>query len=503
MATTSSTTTDFDVVIIGAGISGIGAACHLATRRPGTSFAILEGRDEVGGTWSLFRYPGIRSDSDMPTYGYGFKPWTHRKSIADGHLILDYLRETVAEHGLDARIRFGHRVVGAHFSSATGRWTVTARRSDGATIQCTARFLLLGTGIYDHERGFTPEFAGIEDFRGRVVHPQQWPQDLDYTGKRVVVIGSGATAVTLIPSMAATASHVTMLQRSPSYVFSLPAEDVMASALNTVLGHERAARLVRWKNLAFTRAIYKACHRFPRTARKVLIAAVRRKLPPHFDVDTHFTPRYNPWEQRLCIVPNGDLFKALSTGRAAVVTDRIDRFTGTGILLESGRELAADIVVTATGFTMSPFGKIRFEVDGRAVNLPETTVHKSTMLSGVPNLVFIIGYTNISWTLKVDLVGEYFCRLLDFMDARGYHTVEPVLSDPRMDRVPLVHDLTSGYVQRGIAAFPRAGTEEPWTAEMAYESDLDRLRNAAIDDPALKFGSGTSKPAPFAEKVAQ
>ncbi|WP_431962390.1 flavin-containing monooxygenase [Nocardia sp. bgisy134] len=489
IATISHTqTADFDVLIIGAGISGIGAAYHLKTRRPGTSFAVLEGRDSIGGTWSLFQYPGIRSDSDMPTYGFSFKPWTHRKSIADGHLILDYLRETVAENGLTDHIRFGHRVIGAEFSSATGLWTVTAQHSGSdETTRFTARFLLLGTGIYDHQTGFTPEFTGVEDFDGRLVHPQHWPQDLDYTGKRVVVIGSGATAVTLIPSMAGKTSHITMLQRSPSYVFSLPAEDVTAGALNKALGHERAYRIIRRKNIMISRAIYKACHRAPRLARKLLIAAVRRQLPAHFDVDTHFTPRYNPWEQRLCMVPNGDLFKTLSTGRASVVTDRIARFTKTGILLESGQELAADIVVTATGFSMSPLGKIRFEVDGRQVNLPDTTVYKSMMLSGVPNLAFVVGYTNISWTLKVDLVCEHFCRLLDHMDSHGYRTVEPVLTDPHMERVPLVHDLSSGYVQRGIAQFPKAGTKGSWTVEMAYEDDAERLREGPVEDSALRF----------------
>lgn len=503
MTTNSHPSTDFDVLIVGAGISGIGAACHLTRRRPGTSFAILEAGAGVGGTWNLFRYPGIRSDSDMPTYGYGFKPWRHRKSIADGHLILDYLRETVAEHGLAGHIRFGHRVTEAQFSTPRARWTVTTQHPDGRTTRFTARFLLSSTGIYDHAAGFTPAFDGIEDFQGTVVHPQHWPQDLDYTGKRVVVIGSGATAMTLIPSMAPTAGHVTMLQRSPSYVFSLPAEDVLATALNTVLGRERAYRLIRRKNIAFTRAIFKACHRFPRIARRVLIAAVRRQLPAHFDVDTHFTPRYNPWEQRLCIVPDGDLFKAVTAGRASVVTDRIDRFTETGILLESGRELTADVIVTATGFTMTPFGGIRLEVDGQSVHLPDTTVYKSVMLSGVPNLAFVVGYTNISWTLKVDLVGEYLCRLLDYMDARGHRTVAPVLSDPHMDRVPLVHDLTSGYVRRGIAAFPRAGTNEPWISEMAYESDVERLRNDPIDDPALMFGSGAPAVLASTEKVAR
>ncbi|MGW4291072.1 flavin-containing monooxygenase [Streptomyces sp. NPDC004673] len=480
-------TADVDVLIVGAGISGIGAAGHLASQRPGTTFTILEARESIGGTWDLFRYPGIRSDSDMPTFGYGFKPWTHRKSIADGHLILDYLQQTVADKRLARHIRFGHRVTGAEFSTAERRWTVTAERVDtGQQLTFTARFLLLGTGYYDHGEGFTPKFAGVEDFRGRVVHPQHWPEDLDYTGKQVLVIGSGATAVTLIPSMASRAGHVTMLQRSPGYIFSLPSEDVVAGVLRKVLGHHRAHKLVRRKNILLTRGVYKLCRRAPKLTRKLLIAGVRRRLPRHFDVDTHFNPSYAPWDQRLCVVPDGDLFKALSSGRASVVTDRIARFTEAGILLESGRELAADIIVTATGLNMSPFGKMRLQVDGRPINLSDATAYKAMMLSGVPNLVFALGYTNLSWTLKVDLVWEHFCRLLDYLDSHGYDTVTPVLHDPAMERVPFMN-LSAGYVERGIGAFPRAGTRGPWTVEMAYEKDVERLRDGPVEDAALHF----------------
>ncbi len=489
---------DVDVLIIGAGISGIGAASHLKARRPATSFAVLEARDAIGGTWSLFRYPGIRSDSDMPTFGFGFKPWTHRKSIADGHLIVDYLRETVSEHGLTGHIRLGHRVLGAEFSSSTGRWIVTAQQAGSRKkTRFTARFLFLGTGYYDYEAGFTPEFTGVEDFEGRVVHPQHWPQDLDYTGKRAVVIGSGATAITLIPSMAGTAGHVTMLQRSPSYVLSAPAEDAITNALNRVLGHKRAHRIVRRKNIMVTRGIYTACRRAPKLMRRLLIANVRRQLPRHFDVDTHFTPRYDPWDQRLCVVPDGDLFKAISTGRASVVTDRIERFTKAGILLESGQELSADIIVTATGLTMSPFGKIQLSVDGQKVNPPDTTAYKAMMLSGVPNFAFALGYTNLSWTLKVDLVCEHFCRLLDHMDSHGYGTVEPVLNDLGMERAPFM-ELSAGYVHRGIAKFPRAGANGPWTVEMAYEKDVERLREGPVEDSALKFTA--VEPAPPAPR---
>lgn len=481
------TTTHFDVLIVGAGISGIGAAAHLKTRRPGTSFAVLEGRDSIGGTWSLFQYPGIRSDSDMPTFVYNFKPWTHRKSIADGHIITDYLDQTVTDNGLAEQIRFGYRVIGAEFSRSEALWTVTAQHSaSGETTHFSARFLFLGTGYYDYEAGYTPEFTGVQDFEGQVIHPQFWPKDLDYTGKRVIVIGSGATAVTLIPSMADKAGHITMLQRSPSYVFTIPAEDPIANTLNRVLGHDRAYNIVRRKNIALGRGIFKACKRAPKLMRKLLIANVARQLPKHFDVDTHFTPRYDPWDQRLCMVPDGDLFNAISAGKASVVTDRIARFTKTGILLESGQELAADIIVTATGLNMSPFGKIALNVDGEQVHLPDTTAYKSMMLSGVPNFVFAIGYTNISWTLKVDLVCEHFCRLLEYMDSHGYGIVEPVLDDPHMERVPLM-DMSSGYVQRGIAKFPHGGTSGPWAFKHAYEMDVHRLREGPVADDALKF----------------
>jgi cation diffusion facilitator CzcD-associated flavoprotein CzcO len=479
--------TDFDVLIVGAGISGIGAACYLRSRLPGRSFTILEGRDAIGGTWDLFRFPGIRSDSDLFTFGFAFKPWKSTRSIAAADLIRDYLHETVAEYRLEPDIRFGHRVTAARWSSEDARWTVTAQRAGGETVELTCRFLFTGTGYYDYEQGFTPEFPGAEDFAGPIIHPQLWPEDLDYAGKRVVIIGSGATAVTILPAMAETAQHVTMLQRSPSYVLSLPAEDPVFKALKPIVGLPRAYRATRRKNIWMQRAIYKLSQRYPRQARRVLMADARRRLPKGFDVDTHFNPTYDPWDQRMCLVPDGDMYEAISDGKASVVTDRIDRFTRDGIRLASGRVLQADIIVTATGLNLLPMGGITFTVDGAAVDLPETTVYKSMMLAGVPNFAFAIGYINASWTLKVDLVCEHMCRLLAHMDERDADMVVPVRGDDdEMERLPLFV-LTSGYVLRGIQRFPHAGTRGPWTAEHAYERDVERLRDGPVDDPELQF----------------
>ena len=477
-----------DVLIIGAGISGIGAACHLTMHRPNTRFAVLESRETLGGTWSLFRYPGIRSDSDMQTFGYGFRPWTHRKAIADGHLILDYLQQTADEYGVTPQIRFGHKVLAADFSTATGLWTVKVQKAgQDAPELLTARFLFAGTGYYDYDAGYTPDFPGRDDFAGRIVHPQHWPQDLDYTDKRVVVIGSGATAVTLIPSMAGKARHVTMLQRSPGYVFSMPAEDAIANALHRLLPTQLAHRAIRAKNIFIIRRLFRYSRRWPKTMRRLLIGNLRRQLPKTFDVATHFTPSYNPWEQRLCVVPDGDMFKAIAAGKASVATDQIERFTKTGILLQSGQELAADIIVTATGLNMLPLGRMALRVDGQPVSLPDTVIYKGMMLSGVPNFAFVAGYTNISWTLKADLVSEHFCRLLDYMDQHDHDIVVPVLDDPAMARRPLM-DLKAGYVSRGVGTFPHNGTSGVWASDMAYEQDRARLRHGPVTDPALHFG---------------
>jgi monooxygenase len=474
-----------DVVIVGAGLSGIGAAHHLQAAFPARTYAILEARDAVGGTWDLFRYPGVRSDSDMFTLGYRFRPWTEAKAIADGPSILSYVRATAAEAGIDSRIRFGHRVRRAAWSGEAARWTVEADTPAGP-VTLTCGFLLMCSGYYHYDSGYLPEFAGLGDFRGRLVHPQHWPQDLDYAGKRVVVVGSGATAVTLVPALAETAAHVTMLQRSPTYILAMPTEDGIANRLRTLLGARRGYAVTRWKNVAVTTLIYKLSRRRPDMIRGWIRQMAIRQLPDGYEVDTHFKPAYNPWDQRLCLIPDGDLFKAISDGRASVVTDRIATFTGPGLRLESGAELAADIVVTATGLRLLAFGGVELAVDGRPVRLPETMAYKGMMLSGLPNFAFTIGYTNASWTLKADLVSEFVCRLLRYMDSRGYDTCVPVNDDPDVTEQPLL-DFSAGYVLRAIDQFPRAGSRPPWRLGMSYAHDVVTLRHGKIDDGSMRF----------------
>ncbi|MBM7787937.1 flavin-containing monooxygenase [Tenggerimyces flavus] len=477
--------THFDVVIVGAGLSGVGAAHQLQAAFPRRTYAILEARDVIGGTWDLFRYPGVRSDSDMNTLGYRFRPWTDAKSIADGPSILQYVRDTAHEAGVDRHIWFGHRVVRASWSTASARWTIEAEH-DGAPVVITASLLYLCSGYYHYDRGHQPPFPGIDRFGGTVVHPQHWPEDLDYTDKRVVVIGSGATAVTLVPAMADRATHVTMLQRSPSYVSTLPREDALAIKLRRWLGARRAYFFVRWKNVLISTFFYQLARRRPERVKALLREAAVKQLPAGFDVDTHFKPRYNPWDQRLCFVPDGDLFRAVRRGRASVVTDVIDEFTPSGLRLASGAELDADIVVTATGLRLLPFGGIELVVDGRAVELPKTMAYKGMMLSDVPNFVFTIGYTNASWTLKADLVTEYTIRLLRQLDARGFDQFVPSLDDPTVTERPLL-DFQAGYVLRSIDAFPRSGSRAPWRLGMSYAQDLLALRHGRIEDGAMRF----------------
>jgi monooxygenase len=474
-----------DVLIIGAGLSGIGAAHHLQSAFPGRTYTILEARDTIGGTWDLFRYPGVRSDSDMHTLGYRFRPWTQAKAIADGPAILRYVRDTAAEAGIDRHIRFGYRATRAEWSTVDARWTVEACRGD-ETIRFTTGFLYLCTGYYRYDTGHAPDFPGIERFGGTVVHPQQWPEDLDYTGRNVVVIGSGATAVTLVPAMADRAAHVTMLQRSPTYILPVPAEDPIANGLRRLLGGRRAYPIVRWKNVAIGTLIYQLSRRRPAFVKSLLRKAAIRRLPSDYDVDTHFKPSYQPWDQRLCLVPDGDLFDAISQGRVSVVTDTIAEFTEAGLRLESGAELAADIVVTATGLHLLAFGGIELAVDGRPVDLPETMAYKGMMLSGVPNFAFTVGYTNASWTLKADLVSEYVVRLLRYLDRHGYDQCVPTNDDPTVTTRPLL-DFQAGYVLRSVEEFPKAGSRQPWQLGMSYAHDLVKLRHGSMDDGAMRF----------------
>jgi cation diffusion facilitator CzcD-associated flavoprotein CzcO len=485
-----------EVLIVGAGISGLGMAHYLTVKRPGHSFAIVDGRQAIGGTWDLFRYPGIRSDSDLHTFGYEFKPWTSDNAIADGHEILDYLHEVIDEDRLAKRIYLQHKVVRADFSTATGKWTVTLER-DGQQWDITCGWLFGATGYYNYDEGHAPHFEGQEDFEGQIVHPQFWPEDLDYTGKRVVVIGSGATAVTLIPAMADKAGHITMLQRSPSYVMPLPKKDPLANTLRKVLPPKAAYAATRRFNIGKGRFIYHLCQRHPKVAKRIIRRANVTFLPKGYDVATHFNPTYNPWDQRLCAVPNGDLFRTIAKGKASVVTDRIVRFTKTGILLTSGQELPADIIVTATGLKLQLFGGVEVSIDGQHKDAHDCVTYKAFMLSGIPNFAFAFGYTNSSWTLKIDLLCEHLCRLLSYMDQHGYTTAVPV-ADPTMERRPML-DFAAGYIQRASADFPQQGTSGPWTIEMDYWADHSRLRKGPVDDPALKFS--TARPAVVAPEL--
>jgi len=484
-----------DVLIIGAGVSGIGAAYHLQDKVPGKSYAILDAREDLGGTWDLFRYPGIRSDSDLHTFGYAFKPWRNEKAIADGPSIKAYIRETAEENGIDSHIRYGHKVYEASFSSERALWTVTGERADGEPFEITCDWLYAGTGYYRYDQGYMPHFEGLADFEGEIVHPQHWPEDLDYKGKRVVVIGSGATAVTLVPALADDgAGKVTMLQRSPTYVLPVPEKDALANRLRKLIGDERAYAITRRKNIFRQRAIYGLSKRFPKTVRRLIRKVNEKELEGSgCDVDVHFKPKYDPWDQRLCAVPNGDLYRAIRHGRADVVTDTIDRFTANGIRLASGRELEADIIVTATGLNLLPFGGIDISVDGEAVSLPDTVSYKGMMLSGVPNFLFAIGYTNSSWTLKVDLVCEYMCRLIDYTDRTGRDLAVAEVQDPKMELRPLL-DFGAGYVMRSIDQLPKQGTEAPWFLTMNYRRDAKYLRESPVDDAGMRFAARAREP---------
>lgn len=475
-----------DVVIVGAGISGISTAWHLQQRCPAKSYAILERRENIGGTWDLFKYPGIRSDSDMFTLGFRFKPWTSAKSIADGQSIWNYINEAAAENGIDKHIRVNHRVLSADWSDADNRWTITVDHA-GEQKEITCSFLSVCSGYYNYDEGYSPEFPGSEDFTGQIIHPQHWPEDLDYAGKRIVVIGSGATAVTLIPSLVSGgAGHVTMLQRSPTYIGALPLVDPVAEKANKYLPKNLAHFVNRWKAIGFSTAQYQLARRFPKYMRKTLMTMAQRRLPPGYDVQKHFGPRYNPWDERLCLAPNGDLFKTIRAGKADVVTDTIETFTATGIKLASGEELAADIIITATGLNMQLFGGASVTRNGEVIDLTKTMTYKGLMLSGVPNMAITFGYTNASWTLKADLVSEFICRLLNYMDANGFDRVEAEHPGDSIDELPFM-DFNPGYFRRAMDSLPKSGSEAPWRLKQNYFFDLRMIRHGKVDDEALHF----------------
>jgi len=485
-------TEHFDVVIVGAGLSGIGAAWHLQELCAGKSYVILEGRDSIGGTWDLFRYPGIRSDSDMHTLGYSFKPWREAKAIADGPSILKYVKETAAENGIDQHIRYGQQVSHVAWSSDEAAWTV-----DTGANRFTCNFLLMCCGYYSYKQGYTPEFPGRDRFQGEIIHPQFWPEDCDYAGKKVVIIGSGATAVTLLPELAKDAASVVMLQRSPTYMASRPDKDAIANFLRKVLPEKWAYAITRFKNVALQQWMYTKTRTHPELVKEKLLALVRKQMGPDYDVDTHFTPSYNPWDQRLCLVPNNDLFQSVRSGAATVVTDQIDTFTETGIKLQSGESLEADIIITATGLNMVVLGGMEIYVDGEPVDFSKTWTYKGLMTTGVPNLVNTFGYINASWTLRADITAEWVCRLLNHMEATGTRQVLPTLraEDADMQGHPWIEDFSSGYMQRMMDKFPRQGDREPWINPQDYGRDKKMFRHGPLEDGALVFSAPAAKPA--------
>lgn len=479
-------TTTVDVLIIGAGLSGIGAAHHLHSTLPGKSYAILESRGAIGGTWDLFRYPGIRSDSDMYTLGYNFRPWVGDKSIADGASIREYIEDTAREAGIDRHIRFHHTVVSAEWSTATSTWTVEAKVGESGEVAVfTASFLMCCSGYYDYDKGFTPDFEGLEDFGGTVVHPQLWPEDLDYAGKKVVVIGSGATAITLAPTLARDAEHVTLLQRSPSYIMSLPSKDPIALALRKYLPSRAAYGVTRLKNAVTSIGMYVLCQRYPNFMKERIRKLQEGWLPDGYDLDTHFTPKYDPWDQRLCLVPDNDLFTAIGEGKVDLVTDHIERFTEKGIALTSGENLDADIVITATGLNLVALGNVALRVDGKKIDITESMAYKGMMLTDVPNFAFVIGYTNASWTLKADLVCDYIMRLLAHMDSKGYREVR-LERDATVGEEPFL-DFAAGYVLRSVDTFPKQGSVAPWRLRMNYFRDLPSLRYGKLVDDNMRM----------------
>ena len=485
-----------DVVVVGAGLSGIGAGYHLQTMSPDRSYVILEGRDGLGGTWDLFKYPGIRSDSDMHTLGFSFKPWTEAKSIADGPSILQYLKQTVAQFGIDKNIRYGQLVTKAEWSTDDAQWTVTStNKATGASNTITCSFLFMCSGYYSYKKGHTPEFTGRERFKGMVVHPQEWPTDLDYAGSRVVVIGSGATAVTIVPSMADKAAHVTMLQRSPTYMVSRPDHDVLANRMRKVLPPKMAYNLTRFKNTWRQQLVYNKTRTDPDKVKQLLLGGIKMELGADYDIDKHFTPAYNPWDQRLCLVPNGDFFKAMREGKASVVTDHITSFTETGIQLASGEHLDADIIITATGLELVTLGEMDFFVDGNQVDFAKTWTYKGFAYSDIPNLASTFGYINASWTLRSDLTAEYVCRLLNHMRKKGVAQCTPRLRDQdrSMKERPWIDGFSSGYMQRMMHRMPRQGDHEPWINPQNYRRDKKMFKHSPIDDGVMQFSKQSAR----------
>jgi len=485
-----------DVVVVGAGLSGIGAGYHLQTMSPDRSYVILEGRDSLGGTWDLFKYPGVRSDSDMHTLGFSFKPWTEAKSIADGPSILKYLKQTVSQFGIDKHIRYGQLVTKAQWSTDDAQWTVTStNKATGATNTYTCSFLFMCSGYYSYKKGHTPEFTGRERFKGTIVHPQEWPTDLDYAGKRVVVIGSGATAVTIVPSMADKAAHVTMLQRSPTYMVSRPDHDVLANRMRKVLPPKIAYNLTRFKNTWRQQLVYNKTRTDPNKVKQLLLGGIQLELGANFDIAKHFTPNYNPWDQRLCLVPNGDFFKAMRDGKASVVTDHITSFTETGIQLASGEHLEADIIVTATGLELVTLGEMDFFVDGNQVDFAKTWTYKGFAYSDIPNLASTFGYINASWTLRSDLTAEYVCRLLNHMRKKGVAQCTPRLreQDRNMKERPWIDGFSSGYMQRMMHRMPRQGDHEPWINPQNYRRDKKMFKHSPIDDGVMQFSKQSAR----------
>ena len=477
----------FDIIIIGAGLSGIDAACHFSMNCPDKSYAIFEGRSNIGGTWDLFKYPGIRSDSDMHTFSYNFKPWTVNKTIADADSIMQYLKETVEEYDITDKINFNHFMTEISWSSKNNQWTVqgTNKKTD-QEVKATCNFLMLCTGYYDYEKGYTPDFKGLENYKGQFIHPQKWTPDIVYENKEVIIIGSGATAVTLIPTMAEKTKHITMLQRSPSYILSRPLHDPFAKIVHKVLPAKAAHSLARWKNILLSMYLFRVSRKKPEAVKKFIKGEVKKVLGEEYDVETHFNPKYNPWDERLCAIPDNDLFHVIKEGRCTIVTDHIATFTEDGILLESGKELKADLIVSATGLIIKIAGGMKIKVDGQNIDISKLLNYKGVMLQNLPNIATIIGYTNASWTLKADLACAYVCRLIKYMDTKGYKSCVPKSEDKNPETVPVI-DFSSGYIQRSLDKMPKQGKNYPWRLHQNYIKDTIILKHRKIDDGCLVF----------------